>query len=285
MTESRWATDGDADALSAFLLAHADRAMFALSNFRRFGVRGGDHQRASRFFLTLQGNEIRGAVSVDQGGSVLLVGDPDLDALHRALAKTNVLELLGETGIARRAEAQLGLSIAARNMNDDEPHFALDLTDLEMPDTSGLYLGPLAAMPREQAILWRAAYAQDVLGDDPAGAAARAVQDVEAYLLADSHRVLFRGTEPVAMTGFNATLPEIVQIGGVYTPPDLRGQGLARAAVALHLAQARANGVRRAVLFAATDAAARAYRAIGFRRIGQYTIIIFTNPTEVPPCP
>jgi predicted GNAT family acetyltransferase len=60
-------------------------------------------------------------------------------------------------------------------------------------------------------------------------------------------------------------LPDVVQVGGVYTPPALRGKGHARLALALHLAEARGKGVGRAILYAFSEPAARAYRAIGFQ--------------------
>jgi predicted GNAT family acetyltransferase len=66
------------------------------------------------------------------------------------------------------------------------------------------------------------------------------------------------------MTGFNAQTADIVQIGGVYTPPPLRSRGHARRAVALHLAEARDRGVRAPRSLRSGAAAARAYEAIGF---------------------
>ena len=54
----------------------------------------------------------------------------------------------------------------------------------------------------------------------------------------------------------------------LFVPPALRSQGFARSAVALHLAEARTGGASRAVLFAATQAAFRAYQAIGFNQTG-----------------
>jgi predicted GNAT family acetyltransferase len=80
------------------------------------------------------------------------------------------------------------------------------------------------------------------------------------------------------MTGFNAALPDIVQIGSVYTPPEFRGQGHARRALALHLAQARDQGVTTAILFASGPAAVRAYQSIGFRQIGEYAQVAFAKP-------
>ncbi len=77
------------------------------------------------------------------------------------------------------------------------------------------------------------------------------------------------------MTGFNATVDDLVQVGGVYTPPEGRGRGLARRAVALHLQEAREKGARRGILFANDPSAIAAYRAVGFRPIGRFVLIMF----------
>jgi predicted GNAT family acetyltransferase len=107
-----------------------------------------------------------------------------------------------------------------------------------------------------------------------------ALDDYDTYCEEDSHVVLMEGGVPLCMTGFNGHQPGVVQIGGVYTPPDMRGLGLARRALALHLAQARGEGVMRAVLSAASPAAVRAYTAIGFRQTGVWSLCLF-DPAEV----
>jgi len=70
-------------------------------------------------------------------------------------------------------------------------------------------------------------------------------------------------------------------VGGVYTPPGQRGQGVARRVLAGHLAELREAGVRRAVLFSSDPAARRAYEAIGFQRCGSYALVLFAGPTFV----
>ena len=76
---------------------------------------------------------------------------------------------------------------------------------------------------------------------------------------------------------FNATTPERVQIGGVWTPPEWRGRGYARAVVAGALLDGKAEGATRGVLFTdiANLSAQRAYYALGFEVIGDYGIILF----------
>ena len=130
-------------------------------------------------------------------------------------------------------------------------------------------------------LAWRAASHHEILGATAEQAESLAVDDVARMIAGGNHRLLIVGDEPVALTGFNAALPDIVQVGGVYTPPDLRGRGQARLAVALHLAEARAAGAARAVLFAASPAAARAYRSIGFRPNGSFALVLFAAPATI----
>src|SRR3546814_5637873 len=74
----------------------------------------------------------------------------------------------------------------------------------------------------------------------------------------------------------------MVQIGNVWTPPELRGRGYARAVVAGALQYARRRGVADAILFTGDDnhAAQQAYVALGFTRIGDYAILLFADRSE-----
>jgi predicted GNAT family acetyltransferase len=92
-----------------------------------------------------------------------------------------------------------------------------------------------------------------------------------------SHWIVLDGGQPVSYSAFNARLPDIVQVGGVWTPPELRGGGYGRAVVAGSLLDARAAGVDRAVLFTGEEnrSARAAYEALGFRVVGDYALVIF----------
>ena len=65
----------------------------------------------------------------------------------------------------------------------------------------------------------------------------------------------------------------------MFTPPELRGRGYARAAVAGSLLDARSAGARRSTLFTNLEnvAAIRAYEALGYERIGDYGLILFAD--------
>lgn len=271
--------------LEARLVRHVDSAMFPLSNLREHGLGSGDfpssHDHASRFWLLGH----KGVVALTRSGMLmpLLPEQAGLQALRPALAGQRVEGVLGPSVAVRALLAELGLAALPVRKDADEPAFAVDLSNLVMPDHPHARLVRPPAEHRRLLLDWRAAYHQEVLGTPPDEARPRAEQDVGGFLARDSHRLLLLDDRLVALTGFNAGLPEIVQVGGVYTPPTLRGRGYARQAVALHLAEARGNGVTRAVLFAASDAAARAYRAIGFQPNGSFAMVRLASAVTMSP--
>jgi GNAT superfamily N-acetyltransferase len=273
----------DQAAIEALLMRQIEGAMFPLSNLRTHGLGDGDfasdHDHATRIWLVGADS----VVALTRGGMLmpLLDGDPDLTGLRYALEGLRVTGAIGPAASVRPVVAALDLADRPVLKDADEPGFALDLAELQVPDLPGAQRVPATAMLRPQLLAWRTAYHREALGTPAADAAARAATDIDGYIARDSHRVLLLDGQPVTMTGFNARLPEIVQVGAVYTPPALRNRGYARQAVARHLAEARQAGTRRAVLFAASNAAASAYLAIGFRPALTFALVLFAQPGGV----
>ena len=85
---------------------------------------------------------------------------------------------------------------------------------------------------------------------------------------------------PVSTSSFNTTTAEAVQIGGVFTPPELRCRGYGRAAVAASLLDARAEGIESSILFTGVRniPAQKSYEALGYRHIGAYRLILVRAP-------
>jgi GNAT superfamily N-acetyltransferase len=250
--------------------------MFPLSNLRAHGFNA-DHPHAMRFWLG------PGALGLSQSGMVMPCFAPsDATAFAQCLEAHMLTGFIGPADQVRPLLHALSLQHAPCRVDHDEPGFELTLADLRLPPTDGFHLRPVTRSDLPLITQWRTAYHLEILGTPPSEAPERAAQDIAGWLDADSHRLLWHHDQPTALTGFNARLPEIVQIGGVYTPPHLRAQGHARRAVGLHLQQARAQGVTRAVLFAASDKAARAYQAIGFTPRAAMALVLFQEPQKVP---
>lgn len=275
------ATQADRAAIEDFLITHLSTSMFLLSNLRRYGF-AFDHPRAMRFWLRWRSGQLTDVLGRSVEG-VILPQCPSAPWGEAAvvLGQHPVKGIIGGSDQVQALRDCLRLDPDPKALDAKDPLFELALSDLIMPDPGGMTLASITQETSAIAAAWRAAYIKEVMpipGQDPE---TQAVRDIKMYIERDTHRILYRGGEPVAMTGFNAQEPEAVQVGGVYTPPELRCQGLARCAVALHLAEARGNGVDKAILFAASDNASRAYEAIGFARTGDFSILMYET-SQVP---
>lgn len=274
------ATKSDQSAIEAFLTKHITTSMFPLSNLRRYGM-GGGHPRAMRFWSRWEAGAMTDLLCLSEEG-VLFPQCPSSPwgDVKAAMAGQSVKGIFGDAGQVRALRNLLRLPTEAA-LDMEDPLYQLALRDLIVPELTGFDLRPIKDAPHDVVIGWRRAYLEEVFpipGEDPA---AQAIVDIDRYIAADSHRVLYEGGEPVAMTGFNAVLPDAVQVGGVYTPPDLRSRGLARRAVAMHLSEACTKGVIGAILFAATPQASKVYEAIGFVRAGTFSLLGYETPQVI----
>lgn len=278
----RRASEADLAAVQEFLAPRVATSMFLSGNLRDFGLgtdQDSDPPKSMTLWLSEQAGAITGVIGYAAAGYVVFEA-PALEpaqypAIRKALFGRSLLGLNGAVDQVAHLVAALDLPCASAVMDEVEPHYHLVLGDLRLPAGEGQLR---AAHAQDLPLLaqWRMASEVEILGArDSEGNRARALASLQELLAADRLRVLERDGAVVAMTNFNAALPRIVQVGGVYTPPDLRGMGYARRAVALHLAEAQTAGVTEAILFAANPAAARAYEAIGFTQIGGYRIVNF----------
>ncbi|MCA3442222.1 MAG: GNAT family N-acetyltransferase [Rhodobacter sp.] len=274
----RAATADDLPALTALLRRYEATSMFPLSNLAGAGLNGA-RPYGMRFWVT---GDVSGAIGLTNGGMLhpQWPGAADWAAARAVLAGAEVAGVIGPAGQVRPLVEALGLGSAKARQSSTEPGFVLDLNNLIIPEGPGV-LAALEAVDAGVLAAWRATYLTEVAGTPPDRAARQAPADIERWRTAKSHYVLLEAGVPVAMSGFNAVLPDVVQVGAVYVPPSLRGRGRARRVVALHLAEARARGVGRARLFAVSDQAARAYRAIGFGPADPVGLVLFADPQQV----
>lgn len=276
MMRMRRATEHDRDDILACLMARPELAMFPLNNLLHHGMTGG-HPHAVTMWITRQGDAIRDVLTLTGSGMVMpYLPSGDLALAARMLEGAEVAGFVGPRDWVRGLESILNLN-SPRILDADEPHFLLETRDLVLPDGPGRIV-PLADAPADVIRDWMLDYQLTALGTPRAQAAERVRLSYDHYLAQQSHVALMDGAAPLAMTGFNAQVPGMVQIGGVYTPPDLRGLGHARRAVALHLL---ASGAQRATLFSASEQAARAYRALGFRQIGAWALVLLQTKERV----
>lgn len=276
----------DAPAFESFLSTRVDSSLFLLANARRAGFSDRGRAFEGTYAGAFEDGHLAAVAAHFWNGFVAVQAPHHLEAVLEKAVGASGRAVSGLTGphdqvVAARRILRADLRPAA--VEAPEGLFGLDLSDLKVPEfvASGAMR---CRRPREDELdllqQWRSAYRREALGE-PAGSenVRLAGDDIRTLHGSDSHFVLeaIGQSAPIAYSAFNARLPEIVQVGGVWTPPDARGRGYARAVVAGSLLEVQAEGAVRAVLFTENPAARRAYEALGFQRVGEYGLVIFRN--------
>jgi uncharacterized protein len=280
---------GDEAALEAFLLPRVESSMFLVGNSRSVGIvdRGQIYQGtyAARF----EAGEITGAAAHFWNGNLVLQASRDPISLCAEAVKGSGRSIKGLIGPNAQVQSvKQGLHIDETNlqMNETEDLYSLDLKELMVPDS--LRSGQVTARRVEPADVellteWNIAYEIEALGaEDGPALRTRCREEIERSTAEKRKWVLEAGGQPVASSAFNTAIREAVQVGGVWTPPALRGRGYARAVVAASLLEARAEGAAKGILFTGGDniAAQKAYLSLGFHRIGDYSIVLLRSPIQ-----
>lgn len=256
--------------------------MFLRSNARVAGLVYEGKPFQADYVAVFEDDRIVAVAAHCWNGMILVQAPVEVGRVVRAAVERSRRAVSGISGPAAQVSAArraLGMEHRAAPKPGHEELFALDLVDLAVP-------APLATgrwtcrRPRAEELElltdWRVAFSREALHRaeapglrDECRAELRLMHELRSdWVLEDEGR-------PVAFSAFNARLPDIVQIGGVWTPPERRGKGYGRAVVAGSLLDAQAEGVTRAVLFAEREDAKAAYRGIGFRAVGEFGLVLF----------
>jgi RimJ/RimL family protein N-acetyltransferase len=283
-TDIRTLTVADRSKLEGFLQEHPATTMFMRSNLRRAGMAEEPTERFEAVYVgAFQDGELSAVVSHNWNGMLLVAGSEGLTEAARRVVGTSGLKLSGISGSLEKVEeirGQFGLADAPTSLDSPEHLYSLDLENLQTPALLH-EPGVVCRLPKSEEFEllcdWRMDYHLWLGGEEDDEGGRSIPERLRHKIEDDLCRVLAVEGEPVSYTAFNATLPEQVQVGGVWTPPDLRGRGYARAVVAGHLLDARDEGVERAILFTAFDnePAQAVYEALGFERIGEYGLVLF----------
>ncbi len=285
MPELRLLRPGDEAALDTFPARHADTSMFLRSNARSAGLTDRGQPMQATYVAVLDGERIRGVAAHCWNGMVLVQAPDAADAaaVAREAVRRSRRTVTGFSGpwsqvVAAREALGLGAALTTKDSRDEL--YVLDLARLVVPPE--LANGTVRCRHPTESELellvdWRVRFAVEALGaTDGPDLRQASTDDVRRQHDRGTDWLLLAGAAPVSYSVFNAMLPDIVQIGGVWTAPEFRGRGYARSVVAGSLLSARKQGIERAVLFAdpTNEAARRAYLFLGFRIVGDYGLVL-----------
>jgi len=283
---------GDEQALKRFLLPRLDSSLFLYSNMLAAGLADTGARFSGTYAAAFEGREIVAVAGHFWNQTLVLQAPVHLPALMPLAQRGSgrpLKRLIGPDEQVKTAMEALALTGDNLQMDEPEKLYSLDLERLVMPAslTDGRTRGRLVR-PEDEDLLteWRLGYYLEMhLAEDNAQLRKTARQNARAEIASGRTWLLELEEMPVSCTSFNASVRDegvagVVQVGGVYTPPEYRARGHARAVVAASLADARSYGYHKSVLFTGIGniAAQRAYEAIGFKLIGSYRITILREP-------
>ncbi|MEO0838287.1 MAG: GNAT family N-acetyltransferase [Cyanobacteria bacterium J06643_5] len=284
---------GDEELLEAFVLQHINTSMFLRSNLQTAGLVDGNQRYQGTYIAAIENEKITAVAAHYWNGMVVVQAPVYLEEVVQTVVEKSNRAISGITGEAnqvKQTRKALQLENRPTQLNDDEILFSLALDKIQIP--AELISGKVKCrhpLPEELDLLtkWRVDYCVETLGDtETPELVAKCRQGIESSQTQARHWVLTveddkennKEDKLVSYSAFNAELPDIVQIGGVYTPPDLRGNGYAKCVLAGSLLDAKSQGVYKAILFTSKDnlAAQAAYRRIGFQQTGEkYGLLLF----------
>lgn len=281
-TTVRLAHTGEEAQINAFLTRHADSSLFLRSFLARGGLVDEGKPLQGTYAIATREGQVAGVAMHTWNGIIYLQAPESAAALARLAIKTTGRPLVGIGGPWPQVEAaHVGLGAPAVQRRSPEDLFALNLSDLIPPVP--LTCGSASCRRAEERDLnllrdWRFGYEIECTGLPQEDATrAFAAQAIEGHITRGEAFLLEVDGAPVSVCPHNARVRDNVQIGGVWTPPELRGQGYARRVVAGALRVAEQEGVTRAVLFTENPAARRSYEALGFQQVGEFGVIVLAT--------
>ncbi|HPT57477.1 MAG TPA: GNAT family N-acetyltransferase [Casimicrobium sp.] len=276
---------GDCSEVKEFLKKNRASSMFLLSNLATSGIVDGDQPFQGAYAGAFEEGSLCGVLAHYWNGNLMPQAPvAHLPELLRVVLTASSRPVKGMVGLLSQCEvliSSLGIPADGFQLFERERLYRLTADSLAIPRGAGRVR---RARPEdvEALVSLYAAYNVEALNESADEALASASRDIERRLSSATQWVL-----PDEVTGaivsacaFNATSMPAVQIGGVYTPPALRGKGYAQACVAGALMQAFNDGFSEAVLFTGNEnvPAWRAYEAIGFRAIDEFCVALLAQP-------
>lgn len=279
----------DTAILERYLLPRTESCIFLLSNLRKSSIGYNGAPYSGDYFAAIDNDSAVCAVLAHYwNGNIMAISDESthIDALVDLLISQLARPIAGVVGPDQPSNQiinLLGLNKQSFSLNQAETLYRLNLSawNYPTPDATSRYrLTAAADIDRALIANWLAAYEIEALGsDDNPQLRERVAKSVERLTPERQQWVLSVDGQPVSLSGFNASLPEVVQIGPVWTPPEYRNKGYARRLVAWTLAKAKSQGVGKAILFTDNPAAKAAYTSIGFSPIGSIRLALLKQPT------
>jgi predicted GNAT family acetyltransferase len=266
-------------AVKSFLERSPETSLFLLSNIRAFGTRLSESMYSGNLKGLKEGSDFAAVFCVTRGGSLLAQapGRPDLAGeIVRAcrIEKIPIRGVLGEWNVSRAIwDVLCARGSVKETVASKEVMYRLAIDEARLGSTtSPLVVRMMGPDDHDQ---WEQLSA-DFLKEVGLPTLGERDQRMASFVRSSGRGHWwggFEGERLVSMIGIIALHETTAQIGGVFTPTDMRRRGYSRAVLARLLQDARQiHGLDRIFLFTGEEnvAARMLYESIGFTRFGHF---------------
>lgn len=249
------------------------------------------------FFILFNEKEIAGVININDGGQIkhclpfktkedFLTAGRLLTSFFAGHQNFHVFSIAGEkngTELLRRA-LNTAYSIKESSINE---YFLMEHDGLKIPDSEKT---KKSAFPQESILIRKCSLEdakklfllqknyllEEVYTDHSRFKSSVCLFNLEQILKTTHQIALFIEEKPVAKGGSNAAGINYIQLGGIFTAKEFRGQGLGRKIVT-KLVKDFAEQSKKSVLFVkiANEAAVRLYQGCGFVEKGRFAIVYY----------
>lgn len=279
---------GDEALLETFLQPNIESSMFLLGNMRAAGLVDNGRSLEGTYAAVFEQGRIVAVAALFWNGSLVLQAPLTLlDGLWQTAviaAQRPITRLIGPQPQVQTVYERLNLTPTNIQWDEPEKLYRLRLANLQVPRQlrTGEWQGRrVQADDVELMTRWRVGYALETMGEKESPELWQQMRaGVQRYMHLGRSWILQDREQLVSTSSFNTTTDELVQVGGVWTPPEFRNRGYGRAAVAASLLAVQAEGIHTAILFTGEEnfPAQKVYEALGFGQIGDYRITLLKEP-------
>ncbi len=267
--------NGNIAEVEAFLKRHEDTTQFLLANLRTHGSRLSEHENSGNMKLIRAGGLVCGVFEITRRGVILLQAEPEHAGIILADCVAERIPITGFIGEWASVEPVYRKCAGFRATYESrEILYRLLLV-------GNLRLGRDARVRFliESDFAEWSAFRTEYLSELRLPENLSPEQVHSQFINQARDRIwwgLFSGGKLVSRAGLNAIVPDVGQVGGVFTPPALRKRGFSKAVMLHMLMDCREiHGHSKSILFTGeTDVAARKlYESIGYAPVGEFALI------------
>ncbi len=269
------------DQCFAFLNKHEDSSQFLINNLREHGPKLTAHHNSGNFKTVKSGDEVKGVFCLTRRGN--LIAQLDLNCAEAVVdsLKSEPVALKGFIGDWKSLEPVLTLY---RKLHPDylptyeskEILYSYALTANDSKVQHDPRVRFLEERDFPQWLIYSKAYMSELSIPDKLSDEQKH-SDFTKQIKNQIWWGLFDGESLQSRVALNSKGETVGQVGGVYTPPNLRQKGLAKAAMFHMLKDCRdLHQHKKSILFTVeTDfPAQKLYEAMGYKRIGLFGLVL-----------